>query len=437
MGKGNDGLSAINVAASEYETKPFSPFTAFWNVVKAFAGAGSFALPWAVMNAGLWTGSIGFVVIAVLSNYTMRILLKCNLKALEDNPEKFGAKGPSYSDVCKLTLGRWGEVLSAVLMFIVTTSVCIAYLVLIGANMHELALSVRPEVFMWAVIPIVSLLTFLPDLKYLGFTSILGALSLILAMGTVIYYGFDNHLAQPLDTYPKITKPSLLALWFGTAAFFFCDHIIVVPIANASGSLKRFPKVLDGAMVFVTIVNVIFASMAYVFFGSNTADNVIANLPNGTFANIVRACICVELLFSFPLVSASGIQVLESSFRFFSNYFSAFPQREGYAQITIENNKKVLSRNPLFYVFRIAVNCLCALIASTVSEFGYFVSLVGALLLASSGFILPPLIYNIMFPKKNAQWVFHIVIFIFGVFATSLGTYQALDSIKKAKKKIK
>ncbi|KAL9655641.1 hypothetical protein ABK040_002304 [Willaertia magna] len=51
--------------------------TTFTNIVKTFAGAGTFGLPWALRQSGLLTGTILLIILAILSNYTMKLLVKC------------------------------------------------------------------------------------------------------------------------------------------------------------------------------------------------------------------------------------------------------------------------------------------------------------------------------------------------------------------------
>lgn len=41
-------------------------FDAFNSTVKTFAGAGTFALPWSIRQAGLLAGSLGIVILALL-----------------------------------------------------------------------------------------------------------------------------------------------------------------------------------------------------------------------------------------------------------------------------------------------------------------------------------------------------------------------------------
>ncbi|EGC34147.1 hypothetical protein DICPUDRAFT_153705 [Dictyostelium purpureum] len=399
--------------------KKFLPIPSFWNTVKAFAGAGSFALPWAVMNAGLWIGSIGLVLIAILSNYTMNILLKCSIKMTD---EKIGPEKPSYADLASRAFGRWGELFVCFMNFSVTMSICISYLILIGQNLDEFThIGYIPMI--WIVLPLILLLTFLTDMKYLGFTSIFGALSLILAMVTIVTYGIrDNHV-HPLKDYTFDFKN--IPLWFGNAAFFFCNHIVVIPVSHASGDNKKYPKVLDFAMIFITIINTAFAVICYLYYNFTNGgipSAIIDVLPKtGVFASIVRACVILELTCSFPLIFAAGINVVDSTIKWFHKHFNAFPELES------TSNAPFLSKNWKFYLIRIIFCSGLAGLASAITNFGNYTSLIGSLMLAIAGFVVPPLLSLKFFPEQNLAWkIFHIVVTIFGVVATVLGTYLSI-----------
>eukprot|EP01132_Coremiostelium_polycephalum_P005101 gene5101-6348_t len=390
------GYDTIDSPPNEQQTKKFAPVPAFWNTVKAFAGAGSFSLPWAVSNAGLWIGSIGLVLVAILSNYTMSILLKCSIKTVED---RIGSPTPSYADLAKRAYGRP-----------------------VGQNLGDL-IPLSNATIIWIVLPVITLLTFLTDMKYLGFTSIFGALSLILAMVTVVVYGIKEHSVHALSDYKF--DPANIPLWFGNAAFFFCNHIVVIPISHASGDIKRYPRVLDSAMVFITIINTAFAVICYLYFDqTGIPDNIVDALPkNNAFADIVRVCVVFELICSFPLVCGAGIAVVDSSIQFFRKHFSAYPPDE-----TLP--RKFYSKNWKFYAIRLVINCILAAIATTIKQFGSYSSLIGSLMLAIAGFVVPPLLYIRFFPDVPLRSkIFHIVITIFGVGATIVGTYLALKNL--------
>jgi len=398
----------------------FVPIPSFWNTVKAFAGAGSFALPWAVMQAGIWIGVIGLVLIAILSNYTMNILLKCSIKMKED---QVGPEKPSYADIAHRAFGRVGELFVCFMNFSVTMSICISYLILIGVNFGEL-IPLKPVIIIWIVLPVLVLLTCLTDMKYLGFTSIFGALSLILAMATVVAYGIRDNEIHPLDDYTF--KFENIPLWFGNAAFFFCNHIVVIPISHASGDNKRYPKVLDIAMIFITTINCAFALICYLYYNfipGGVPANIVAALPNGTFSNIVRLCVVFELACSFPLVFGAGLNVVDSSIKWFHDQFNAFPNQQ-------LANIPFFSKNWKFYIVRLFICAALAAIASTIKNFGSYTSLIGSLMLAIAGFVVPPLLSLRFFPEQKIYWkVFHVIITAFGIGATVLGTYDSLKEL--------
>jgi amino acid permease len=209
----------------------------------------------------------------------------------------------------------------------------------------------------------------------------------------------------------------------GTAAFLFCDHVIIVPLANASGDIKRFPRVLDYAMVFVTIANVIFAALAYLYFTSNTQGNVIANLPEGVTGDIVRIGISLEVLASFPLVATAGFSSIETGFAL--RKVRAFPYGNPLDSLPL------LSSNIFYYIFRVGIITVLAVIAASVPAFGVLVSLVGSLTIAATGFVFPQAIYLKLFHNEIRTWdrVVQIVIIVFGIGMTVLGTYQSTGAL--------
>ncbi|EGG23244.1 hypothetical protein DFA_05376 [Cavenderia fasciculata] len=427
----NNGADQSSIDQTE---RKFTPVSAAMNTIKSFAGAGSFALPWAMSNAGVFIGSIGLVLIALLANYTMTLLLKCNIK-LSDEQLGSDQPPPSYSDLARRAFGRVGELIVCFINFSVTMSICIAYLILIGANLEMLTNShISSSVAIWIVLPIIVALSWVTDMKYLGFTSIFGAAALILAMITVITYGIKDYSVEPLSHY-KVDYANI-PLWFGVAAFFFCNHIVVVPISHASGDYRRYPSVLNASMVFITIINILFTTLGYLYFNFATVDgvvgvpsNIVMALPNGIFANIVRACVIAELICSFPIIVGAGLNVVDSSLEFFHNHFSAFPNNN---KVCDDGSTKFFSRNWKFYVIRVIIIGILAAIGTTIKTFGSYTSLIGSLMLAIAGFVIPPLLYIRFFPEQSKlSTTVHIIITVFGVAATILGTYQSIDALIK------
>jgi len=234
----------------------------------------------------------------------------------------------------------------------------------------------------------------------------------------VLAYGFEHHLLKPIADYP-ILDWRHIPLFMGNAAFLFCDHVIVLPLAKSCGNYARFPRILDYAVIFVVIINVTFAGLAYGFWENNTCGNVIGNLPDGSALGvIVRIGISLEVLASFPLVSSAGFQSLETAFHGLKRV-KAFPH------LPPESPHPLFSRNIYYYLFRGGIIAVLGLLASTIKSFGSFVSLVGSFTIMATGFVFPQLFYMKLFKLRDYQIFLQCLIIVFGVCMTGLGTYQA------------
>ncbi|KAF0983942.1 hypothetical protein FDP41_007857 [Naegleria fowleri] len=74
---GGDKVNEHEVQIKKQLPSKTNAVSAFLNITKTFAGAGSFALPWALKQSGLLAGVITLILLAILSNYTMKLLIKC------------------------------------------------------------------------------------------------------------------------------------------------------------------------------------------------------------------------------------------------------------------------------------------------------------------------------------------------------------------------
>jgi hypothetical protein len=54
-------------------------------------------------------------------------------------------------------------------------------------------------------------------------------------------------------------------------------------------------------MVFVTILNLSFAVICYMWWGEDTQGNIIDNLPPGWIPDLVRLFLCVDLMFTYAV----------------------------------------------------------------------------------------------------------------------------------------
>lgn len=80
---------------------------------------------------------------------------------------------------------------------------------------------------------------------------------------------------------------------------------------NSMREPEHYGRAVKEAVLGVWVVNVLFAILCLGFYGDNTQDLVLANLDNGSYLSALKLLLCVDLLFTFPIVFSSGRQILE------------------------------------------------------------------------------------------------------------------------------
>lgn len=136
--------------------------------------------------------------------------------------------------------------------------------------------------------------------------ALVGTVCLIASLGSVIVYGFMERL-------PYLKAPwnygqnswvniSTLPLFFGVTSFLFNTHTMVLPIEQSMKNRRQYSATLHLAFIFVTVMNLAFAILGFMFFGSSIEDNAAKNLPNNVFVYIVKGTLCAELVLTFAIV---------------------------------------------------------------------------------------------------------------------------------------
>ena len=74
---------------------------------------------------------------------------------------------------------------------------------------------------------------------------------------------------------------------------------------------QQMNYVLDAACVIVISVNLPFALYGYLLFGNQVKGYCFENIPGGTFENIVRLMLSLELTLTFPIVFKPASEVVE------------------------------------------------------------------------------------------------------------------------------
>jgi len=147
----------------------------------------------------------------------------------------------------------------------------------------------------------------------------------------------------------------------------------------------------------VWIVNVVFAIIAVGFYKEDTQDLVLANLSNGPYLSALKLLLCVDLLFTFPIVFSSGRQILENSL--FSTTRRRRRERNNNDNDNYNDEAVVISFQQRSAIVGGAVG-FCYLLAQ-VGGFGVVANLVGGVAQGTLAFIMPSAVALSLAKKSN------------------------------------
>lgn len=432
------GENIVNSCIVDEQVKPIGTQTklsAATNLGKCICGAGSFALPHVFLKEGVLGGTLALTVCAYLATLTMQSInnSRSYLEAIDKAPT-------SYVELAERSLGKSTSKLVFGLTLAASLGVCSTYIAFIGQTLASLSIDAEsnnaihqlfPDVseVSWEVSTALAVfpLSLVRNYGVFAFTSALGVSAVLGGIVVTLTYGtFVDPGGGIIDALQAVTE---LRMWpesvadafggsFGTIAYLFCVNFLTFPIINSmTNPSEEYNDSVKYAVSAVWIVNLIFAIVCLGFYGDQTQDLVLQNLDNGPYLSALKILLCVDLLFTFPVVFSSGRQILENALL------------EGDGDESIEREVSTglaLSRAALTAG---AVSTCFGL--SQVGGFGVVANLVGGVAQGTLAFIIPPAMDIALSRQRTGdvttseirQWL----IGSFGVAVVSSVTYFTLS----------
>ena len=333
-------------------------------LLKSFIGTGVLFLPKAYFNGGMMFSNVVLLGVASLSYYCFILLVNTRLKV----------EG-SFGDIGGILYGRWMRVLILTSVALSQIGFVSAYIVFTAESMQAFVLAVS-KCRTWIDIKymvLMQLVIFLPlslirNISKLGLTSLIA--EVFIALG-LLYLGYFDIYTMARHGVADIANfnPRDWTLFIGTAIFTFEGVGLIIPIQGSMKDPAKFPPVLAGVMIFITVLFMLMGALSYAAFGSATKTVVLLNLPQDSkFVNAVQLLYSLAILLSTPLQLFPAIGILEAKL---------FP-RSG------KNNPHTKWKKNVFRFFLVVI---CALIAwGGAADLDKFVALVGS-------FACVPLVY--------------------------------------------
>lgn len=341
-----------------------SPSGAVFLLLKSFIGTGVLFLPKAYLNGGMMFSNVVLLGVALLSYYCFILLVNTRLKV-----------EASFGDMGGILYGKWMRALILSSVSLSQLGFVSAYVVFTAENLQAFVLAVS-KCRTWIDIKfmvLMQLVIFLPlslirDISKLGLTAIIA--DVFIALGLLYLGYFDIHTIAKYGVADIINFNSRdWTLFIGTAIFTFEGVGLIIPIQESMKDPSKFPPVLAGVMIFITILFIGMGAMSYAAFGSTTKTVVLLNLPQDSkFVNAIQLLYSLAILLSTPLQLFPAIRIMENEIFL----------RSG------KDNPYIKWKKNLFRFFLVV---LCALIAwGGAGDLDKFVALVGS-------FACIPLVY--------------------------------------------
>eukprot|EP00979_Chaetoceros_neogracilis_P018298 scaffold10570_cov290-Chaetoceros_neogracile.AAC.3 len=388
------------------------------NIAKCICGAGSFALPHVFLEEGVLGGILAITTCGVLATSTMKSLARSKIIASQPIVDAKGQARSvsisSYVELAEVALNKNVANLVFVLTLSASIGVCSTYLVFIGQTLESLsndagsANIIRqcfPDVTVvkWEAVTAIVLypLSLLRNYGIFAFTSALGVFAVVggifVTLLSGVYVDPGGGLQVALESIENLPMwPESLAKAFGgsfgTIAYLFCINFLTFPIINSMKDPEEYGDAVGNAVAGVWLVNVIFAVLCLGFYGHETQDLVLGNLENSPYLSALKLLLCVDLLFTFPIVFSSGRQILENALLATDDDDEQVQRQRQQQSIDDNEDSSPLTLLSIQRAGIVAVAISVCFGLGQIGAFGAVANLVGGVAQGTLAFIVPPAI---------------------------------------------
>ncbi|KAI0743899.1 amino acid transporter [Daedaleopsis nitida] len=386
------------------------------NMANSILGAGIIGLPYAVRQAGFFTGLVLLVVLCGVTDWTIRLIV-LNAKLSGQN---------SYIGIMNHCFGPSGRAAVSFFQFAFAFGGMCAFGIIIGDTIPHVIRSIFPNLYN---VPVLSLLTnrqfiialcticvsyplsLYRDIHKLSRASGLALVGMLIIVGSVLIEG--PHVTPDLKGNPN-TRFTVLGdgvfQAIGVISFaFVCHHnSLLIYGSLRTPTLDRFNKVTHISTCISLVACCTLAISAYLVFTDRTQGNILNNFArNNTLINVARFCFGLNMFTTLPL--------------------ELFVCREVIEQYFFDNEPFHMQRHVFFTT---AILCSSMIIALITCDLGVMLEITGGASATALAFIFPAACY-IKLANPSAQWYSRsklpaYVCAIFGVVVLSISLFLAL-----------
>ncbi|CAL1707561.1 unnamed protein product [Somion occarium] len=293
------------------------------NMANSILGAGIIGLPYAVRQAGFFTGLVLLVVLCGVTDWTIRLIV-LNAKLSGRN---------SYIEIMNHCFGSSGRAAVSFFQFAFAFGGMCAFGIIIGDTIPHVIRSIFPNLhtvpvlFLFTkrqfIIALCTLCVSYPlslyrDIHKLSRASGLALIGMLIIVTSVLVEGpqVTPDLKGDPDKRFSVLGPGVFQA-IGVISFaFVCHHnSLLIYGSLRTPTLDRFAKVTHVSTLISLVACCTLAISAYLVFTDKTQGNILNNFaPNDTLINVARFCFGLNMFTTLPLELFVCREVIEQYF---------------------------------------------------------------------------------------------------------------------------
>jgi len=243
----------------------------------------------------------------------------------------------NYQQVSYVVAGEWGRVITDGTLIFTQLGSCAAFLVLIFSSMQacfaSYHLHVSYELQALILFPIVAALCLPRSTTYLAPAAHFGNATLLVVVGTIFYFGLTQDLSKigaamhaPIHAHESwmtvvsrvMSEMSAFSgsmqgvfIFFGIAAFSFAAHCEIVAVEADAKSREVYQVILPASIGCITLIYIAVSIFSFACFGVDTQPNIMLNLGETMFVNLVRLALSLTLIINIAMAIFPANQTLD------------------------------------------------------------------------------------------------------------------------------
>lgn len=388
--------------------KTISTMDTFWNACNSVQGLAILSMPLVTLFGGYWF-VLGIIAIAVLSNYTSKILIDC---LYEEIPGKGRLRvRHTYADIGDAFWPKYGRHMVDATKFFELIFVATVNPIACGEAVYytlpylPVGKQVWILIFGLAMIPNV----FLNSVKLLSKISMLTIFFALANFAIIVSYCLGQSASWKAEDL-LVFDPLRFPLALGVVLASYSSQIYLTVLEGNMRHPEKFKTVINFAYIAMTVLKIGVGAFGYLTFSDSVSDMVSNNLPLGPYRITVNIVVTVLSFMGYSLPMFAVFDMIEKSV---PRYLTArFLSQDG-------SRPSV----PCVVLLRLMLTSLTILMAVVVPHFTLFAAFIGSGTGTAIALIFPCVFYLKIFfwELKWQEIILNVFIVCFGVLMAVCG----------------